>query len=69
MLLINLLSKTNAIVTNKNHTISAICTSSANLKSPGTRRFLRIFSCVVTYGTGAKWCLYMITSADVVMGI
>jgi len=32
---------------------------------PGTRRFLRIFSCVVTYRTGAGWRLYMETSADV----
>jgi len=31
---------------------------------PGTGRFLRIFSCVVTYRTGAGRRLYMITSAD-----
>jgi len=33
---------------------------------PGTGRFLRIFSCVVTYRTGAVRRLYMKTSADVV---
>ena len=32
--------------------------------SPGNGRFLRIFSCVVTYRTGAGRCLYMWTSAD-----
>ena len=31
---------------------------------PGTGRFLRIFSCVVTYRTGASRRLYMKTSAD-----
>ena len=31
---------------------------------PGTGRFLRIYSCVVTYCTGAGWRLYMKTSAD-----
>jgi len=31
---------------------------------PGTRRFLRIFFCVVTYCTGAGRRLYMKTSAD-----
>ena len=31
---------------------------------PGTGRFLRIFSCVVTYRTGAGRRLYMKTSAD-----
>jgi len=31
---------------------------------PGTVRFLWIFSCVVTYRTGAGRRLYMITSAD-----
>jgi len=31
---------------------------------PGTRRFLRIFFCVVTYRTSAGRRLYMITSAD-----
>jgi len=33
--------------------------------NPGTRRFLRIFFCVVTYPTGADRLLYMMTSADV----
>jgi len=32
---------------------------------PGTGRFLRIFSCVVTNRTGAGRRLYMMTSADV----
>ena len=31
---------------------------------PGKRRFLRIFSCVVTYRTGAGRRLNMITSTD-----
>jgi len=31
---------------------------------PGTERFLRIFSCMVTYRTGAGRRLYMKTSAD-----
>ena len=31
---------------------------------PGTRLFLRIFPCVVTYRTGVDQRLYMITSAD-----
>jgi len=31
---------------------------------PGTGQFLRIFSCLVTYRTGAVRRLYMKTSAD-----
>ena len=31
---------------------------------PGTGRFIRIFTCVVTYRTGAGRRLYMKTSAD-----
>jgi len=31
---------------------------------PGTGRFLRNFSCVVTYRTGAGRRLYMVTSVD-----
>jgi len=51
------------MVTNKTDFSDLQITSEFDNRS-GTERFLRIFSCVVTYRTGAGQCLYMITTPN-----